>query len=52
MKIELTVKELEEAIQDYVFKKLGDTAYINGAAVVDRDNKYVGVECVEAYVKE
>lgn len=51
MKIEINKKELQEAIQDYIFKTLGDTAYISGFQAVD-DNRYVNIDSVEIYVKK
>ncbi|WP_165769079.1 hypothetical protein [Virgibacillus profundi] len=51
MEIELNRKELETAIQDYIFKKLGNAAYIDGFKTI-AGNSYVSIDCVVAEVKE
>lgn len=39
MKIELNKQEVQRAIQEYIFKKLGDTAYIESLEMM-RDMSY------------
>jgi len=51
LKLEISRKELEEALQDFVFKKLGDTSYISEVRAVE-GNHYVNVDCIEATVKD
>lgn len=39
MKIELNKHEVQKAIQEYIFKKVGDTAYIESLEIM-RDVSY------------
>jgi len=51
LKLEISRKELEEALQDFVFKKLGDTSYISEVKAVE-ENHYVNISCIEATIKD
>lgn len=53
MEIKLSKHELKQAIQEYIFKKLGDTAYIEKVKVME-DITYneVTFDYIEVNVKE
>jgi len=55
MKVELTKKEFTQAVQEYLFKKLGDTSYVDsivGISGFSGDRYEVDFDTVEVRIKE